>query len=145
MIWNWKWKKKLFLISSKYSYFKLVFNYIKKGLWKGTLICRNCDTLMCFCPFQTLIIFHFLLLISVANRVCLNELFMVCNLLDWMFLLEKEHHNVCSFSDSWISYVLDFNGMWLCDTKACNKNWPIEFMHGLCQCKDSINDLGNYL
>ncbi len=22
---------------------------LEKGLWKGTLICQNCDTLMCFC------------------------------------------------------------------------------------------------
>jgi hypothetical protein len=50
MIWNWKWKKMLLSISSKYSYFKLVFNYIKKGLWKGILICWFCDTLVCFRP-----------------------------------------------------------------------------------------------
>jgi hypothetical protein len=48
MIWNWKWKKILFSISSKYSYLKPVFNYTIKGLWKGTLICRICDTLVCF-------------------------------------------------------------------------------------------------
>jgi hypothetical protein len=41
--------KMLLSISSKYSYFKPIFNYIGKGLWKGILICRNCDTLMCFC------------------------------------------------------------------------------------------------
>jgi hypothetical protein len=41
IIWNWKWKKKLLSISSKYSYFKLLFNYNKKGLWKGTLIRQN--------------------------------------------------------------------------------------------------------
>jgi hypothetical protein len=39
----------LLSISSKYSYFKPIFNYTTKGLWKGTLIHRNCDTLMCFC------------------------------------------------------------------------------------------------
>jgi hypothetical protein len=50
MIWNWKWKKMLFSISSKYSYFKPILNYIKKRFWKGILIFRNCDTLMCFCP-----------------------------------------------------------------------------------------------
>jgi hypothetical protein len=48
MIWNWKWKKMLLSISFKYSYFKLDFNYIRKGLWKGSLICQNCDTLVCF-------------------------------------------------------------------------------------------------
>jgi hypothetical protein len=53
IIWNWKWKKMLLSISSKYSYFKLVFNYTIKGFWKGTLIHRNCDTLMCFCPLAT--------------------------------------------------------------------------------------------
>jgi hypothetical protein len=37
MIWNWKSEKTLFLISPKYSYFKLIFNYTKKGLWKRTL------------------------------------------------------------------------------------------------------------
>jgi hypothetical protein len=124
MIWNWKWKKMLFSVPPKYSYFKPIFNYIKKGLWKETLICQNCDTLMCFFHFQTLIIFHFLSLISVASRVCLNELFMVGNLLDWMFFLKKEHHNVCSFSNSWISYVLGFNGMLLCDTKHVIKIDP---------------------
>ncbi len=145
MIWNWKWKELLFSISPKYSYFKPIFNYTRKGFWKGTLICRNCDTLVCFFPFQTLITFHFLLLILVASKVCLNELFVVGNLLDLKFLLEKEHQNVCSFSNSWISYVLGFNGTWLCDTKSSNKNWPIEFMHILCKCKDLGNDLGNYL
>jgi hypothetical protein len=50
MIWNWKWKKMLLLISSKYSYFKPIFNYTRKGLWKGIIICQNCDTLMCFLP-----------------------------------------------------------------------------------------------
>jgi hypothetical protein len=50
MFWNWKWKKKS--ISSKYLYFKPIFNYIRKGLWKGTLICQNCDTLMCFHPYN---------------------------------------------------------------------------------------------
>ncbi len=50
MIWNWKWKKWLLSISSKYSYFKPIFNYTRKGLWKGTLICPNYDTLMCFRP-----------------------------------------------------------------------------------------------
>ncbi len=29
---NWKWKKMLFSISSKYSYFMPVFNYTKKKL-----------------------------------------------------------------------------------------------------------------
>jgi hypothetical protein len=48
MIWNWKWKKNLFSIPFKYSYFKLVFNYTRKGLWKGTLIHQNYDTLVCF-------------------------------------------------------------------------------------------------
>ncbi len=52
MIWNWKWKIILFFISSKYSYSKLIFNYTRKGLWNGTLICQNCDTLMWFCPFN---------------------------------------------------------------------------------------------
>ncbi len=41
-------KKMLLSISSKYSYFKPVFNYIRKGLWKGTPIGWNCDTLVCF-------------------------------------------------------------------------------------------------
>jgi hypothetical protein len=50
MIWNWKWKKNVFSISSKYSYFKPIFNYIKKELWKGILIDQNCDTLVCFHP-----------------------------------------------------------------------------------------------
>jgi hypothetical protein len=50
MIWNWKWKKMSFSISSKYSYFKPIFNYTRKGLWKGILICQNCDTLMFFHP-----------------------------------------------------------------------------------------------
>ncbi len=40
-------KKMLFSISPKYSYFKPIFNYTRKGLWKG--ICQNCDTLVCFC------------------------------------------------------------------------------------------------
>jgi hypothetical protein len=35
MIWNWKWKKILLSISSKYSYFKLIFNYIEKDFEKG--------------------------------------------------------------------------------------------------------------
>ncbi len=39
----------LFSISSKYSYFKSIFNHTKKRLWKGNLIYWNCDTLMCFC------------------------------------------------------------------------------------------------
>jgi hypothetical protein len=43
-----------------------------------------------------LITFHFLLSILIASRMCLNELFVVGNLLDWKFLLEKEHQNVCS-------------------------------------------------
>jgi hypothetical protein len=43
-------EKMLFSISSKYSYFKPIFNYTKKGLWKGILIYRNYDTLVCFCP-----------------------------------------------------------------------------------------------
>ncbi len=43
-------EKKLFSISFKYEYFKPIFNYTKKGLWKGTLIYQNCDTLMCFSP-----------------------------------------------------------------------------------------------
>jgi hypothetical protein len=50
MIWNWKWKKMLLSISSKYSYFKQIFNYIRKRFWKGTIICWNCDTLVCFRP-----------------------------------------------------------------------------------------------
>jgi hypothetical protein len=49
MIWNWKWKKMLFSISFKYSYFKPIFKYSKKKLWKWSLICHNCDSLMCFC------------------------------------------------------------------------------------------------
>ncbi len=43
-------KKMLLSISFKYSYFKPIFNYIKKGFWKGTLIHLNYDTLVCFCP-----------------------------------------------------------------------------------------------
>jgi len=43
-------EKMLLSISSKYSYFKLVLNYTRKGLWKGTPIHRNCDTIMCFHP-----------------------------------------------------------------------------------------------
>ncbi len=58
MIWNWKWKKTLFSISFKYSYFKLVLNYIRKGLWKGTLIHQNCDILMCFRPCHTIAMFN---------------------------------------------------------------------------------------
>jgi len=50
MIWNWKWKKMLVSISSKYSYLKPIFNYSRKGLWKGTLIFQNCDTLVWFHP-----------------------------------------------------------------------------------------------
>jgi hypothetical protein len=42
-------KKKEKSISSKYSYLKLVFNYIRKGFWKGIIIYWNCDTLVCFC------------------------------------------------------------------------------------------------
>ncbi len=57
MIWNGKWKKMLCSISSKYSYFKPIFNYIKKGLWKETLISQNCDTLMCFRPY----VYHYAL------------------------------------------------------------------------------------
>jgi hypothetical protein len=38
----------LISISSKYSYCKLVFNYIKKRLSKGTLIRQNLATLVCF-------------------------------------------------------------------------------------------------
>ncbi len=51
-------KKMLFSISFKYSYFKLVFNYIRKGLWKGTLIHQNCETLMCFGPCHTIAMFN---------------------------------------------------------------------------------------
>ncbi len=40
----------LLSISSKYLYFKLIFNYTRKGLQKGVLICQNCDTLLCFRP-----------------------------------------------------------------------------------------------
>jgi hypothetical protein len=60
MIWNCEWKKKLLSISFKYSYFKPIFNYIIKGLWKGILIRQNCDTLMCFhlVVFSINIIFH---------------------------------------------------------------------------------------
>jgi hypothetical protein len=47
-------EKMLFSISFKYSYFKPIFNYIRKRLWKGILICENCYTLMCFCPFNIL-------------------------------------------------------------------------------------------
>ncbi len=54
MIWSWKWKKMLLSISFKYSYFKLTFNYIRKGLWKRTQIHQNCDTLMCFHPYVSL-------------------------------------------------------------------------------------------
>jgi hypothetical protein len=50
MIWNWKWKKMLLSMSSKYSHFELVFSYTKKVLWKRTLICPNCDTLVWFHP-----------------------------------------------------------------------------------------------
>ncbi len=50
MIWNWKWKKTLLSISSKYSYLKLVFNFTRKGFWKETLIRQICDTLLWFCP-----------------------------------------------------------------------------------------------
>jgi hypothetical protein len=50
MIWNWKWKKMLLSMSSKYSYFEPVFNYTRIGFWKRTLICQNCNTLMCFHP-----------------------------------------------------------------------------------------------
>jgi hypothetical protein len=42
-------------ISFKYSYFKLVFNYTRKGLWKGILIRQNCDTLVCFRPVALLL------------------------------------------------------------------------------------------
>jgi hypothetical protein len=48
MTWNWKWKKMLISISSKYSYCKLILNYIKKKLSKGTLIHQNLATLVCF-------------------------------------------------------------------------------------------------
>ncbi len=48
MTWNWKWI--FFSISFKYSYFKPIFNYIRKWLYKGILICWNCDTLVCFPP-----------------------------------------------------------------------------------------------
>ncbi len=43
-------QKVLLSISSKYSYFKLVFNYTRKGLWKWIIIHQNCDTVMCFWP-----------------------------------------------------------------------------------------------
>ncbi len=49
-------------ISSKYSYFKPIFNYIKKGLWKGTLIYQHCDTLMCFHLIPTFSFKHGLLI-----------------------------------------------------------------------------------
>jgi hypothetical protein len=58
MIWNWEWKKMLLSISCKYSYFKPIFNYIRKGLSKRTLICWNYDTLMCFHPNLTFDILH---------------------------------------------------------------------------------------
>jgi hypothetical protein len=54
MIWNWNWKKMLLSISSKYSYFKPISNYTKKGLWKGIQIYQNCDTLVCFCPIDNI-------------------------------------------------------------------------------------------
>jgi hypothetical protein len=54
MIWNWKWKKMLFSISSKYSYFKSIFNYTRKTFWKGIQICRNCDTSVCFHPIDNI-------------------------------------------------------------------------------------------
>ncbi len=38
----------LLSISFKYSYFKPFFNYTRKGLWKGTIIYQNYDTLVCF-------------------------------------------------------------------------------------------------
>ncbi len=41
-------EKKLLSLTFEYSYFKSIFNYTRKGLWKGTLICQNCHTLMCF-------------------------------------------------------------------------------------------------
>ncbi len=43
----------LLSILSKYSYLKPFFNYTRKGLWKGTSIHQNWNTLMCFHP-----IFH---------------------------------------------------------------------------------------
>jgi hypothetical protein len=55
MTWNWKWKKMLLSISSDYSYFKLIFNYIGKGLWEGTLIFRNLATPVCFHSIMKLI------------------------------------------------------------------------------------------
>ncbi len=58
MIWNWKWKKMLLSISFKYSYFNPIFNYTRKGLWKGILICQNCDTLMCFHPKVYMLLNH---------------------------------------------------------------------------------------
>jgi hypothetical protein len=55
MTWNWKWKKMLFSLSSKYSYFKPIFNYTRKGFWKGILICQIWDTLTCFCPLNPIV------------------------------------------------------------------------------------------
>jgi hypothetical protein len=43
-------EKMLLSISSKYSYFKPILNYTRKGLWKGTPIHKNCDIVVCFHP-----------------------------------------------------------------------------------------------
>jgi hypothetical protein len=68
MIWNWKWKKMLLSISFKYSYFKPIFNDIKKGLWKGTLIDWNCDTLVCFHPNDNLPIIVAMIRLIIKTR-----------------------------------------------------------------------------
>jgi hypothetical protein len=61
-------KKKLLSISFKYSYFKPIFNYTRKGLKKGTLIYRNCDFgLVHFCPKVFTIILHRTQMTQVMN------------------------------------------------------------------------------
>ncbi len=78
-------EKYIFSISSKYFYFKPIYNYTRKGLWKGTLICWNCDTLVCFCSWIVLAIFYILtslLITSICklSNCCFAKFTIICNL-----------------------------------------------------------------
>ncbi len=136
MIWNWKWKKMLLSISSKYSYFKLIFNYIKKGLWKGTLNCWNCDTLACFHLYLKLVLklimyiyndhFCSFLFISINERGT-TWIILHFNWFIWSQLRKAPSFTTKNAHGTNLKFHVVQNLACLCKINKCPNTWLLKF------------------
>ncbi len=132
----------LISISSKYSYCKPIFNYIKKKLSKGTLIHRNLATLVCFHLATTnVVIVSFMEWVKqnqfqdCGTTITLHKImFKILALLSNFLLLHSKNfhkelwvysNKCCTSSQISITYILAFTHLHLIsfhDSIMCNFN-----------------------